>query len=264
MASNGVTHTPVLIVGGGPVGLALAADLGWRGTECIVVEQGDGTIAHPRANAENARTMEFFRRWGIADAVREAGTPEDFPHTVLYLTSLTGFEIARIERPDHGGRAPTLISPERPQRCNQIWLDPILRNLATSFDGVTLQLRCRLESFVQHDDHVVATVHDLTTGERRQIIADYLIACCGGHSRSAARSASSSRAIRRSNTISTSSFAPRSCGRITTRARRRCTSSPMRKASGAPWSSSTAARCGGSAFAARTITTTPTPSMPPP
>jgi 2-polyprenyl-6-methoxyphenol hydroxylase and related FAD-dependent oxidoreductases len=102
-------RTPVLIVGGGPVGLGLAIDLGWRGIECVLVEQGDGTIAHPRANAENARTMEFFRRWGIADRVREAGTPGDFPHTVLYLTALTGFEIARFERPDHGGvgRAPS-------------------------------------------------------------------------------------------------------------------------------------------------------------
>ena len=63
-------HTPVLIVGGGPVGLALAIDLGWRGIACTLVEQGDGSIAHPRANAENARTMEFFRRWGIADDVR--------------------------------------------------------------------------------------------------------------------------------------------------------------------------------------------------
>ena len=66
----GDVHTPVLIVGGGPVGLGLAIDLGWRGITCLLVEQGDGTIAHPRANAENARTMEFFRRWGIADRVR--------------------------------------------------------------------------------------------------------------------------------------------------------------------------------------------------
>ncbi|MEA2948683.1 MAG: hypothetical protein QOI40_4013 [Alphaproteobacteria bacterium] len=175
-------HTQVLIVGGGPVGLGLAADLGLRGIKCIVVEQGDGSIAHPRANAENARTMEFFRRLGIADKVREAGTPEDFPHTVLYLTALTGFEIARFERPGHGGRGPTAISPERPQRCNQLWLDPILRARAVSCPSVTLRLRCRFEQFEQDDARVVATVHDLTTDERQKISADYLVACCGGHS----------------------------------------------------------------------------------
>ena len=175
-------RTPVLIVGGGPVGLGLAIDLGSRGIECLLVEQGDGTIAHPRANAENARTMEFFRRWGIADRVREAGTPGDFPHTVLYLTALTGFEIARFERPDHGGGAPGTISPERPQRCNQLWLDPILRDRARSFPRVRLRLRCRFESFEQDDGGVVATVHDLVTGARERIAVDYLVACCGGHS----------------------------------------------------------------------------------
>jgi 2-polyprenyl-6-methoxyphenol hydroxylase-like FAD-dependent oxidoreductase len=126
--------------------------------------------------------MEFFRRLGIAGQVREAGTPEDFPHTVLYLTALNGFEIARFERPGHGGRAPTATSPERPQRCNQLWLDPILRERAASFPTVTLRLRCRFEDFAQDDAGVVATVHDLATGERQKVSADYLVACCGGHS----------------------------------------------------------------------------------
>ena len=94
----------MLIVGAGPVGLALAADLGWRGAPCLVIEQGEGPADHPRATAINARSMEFMRRWGVADAVRDASAPEDFPHTALYCTTLTGFEIARIERPHHGGR----------------------------------------------------------------------------------------------------------------------------------------------------------------
>jgi 2-polyprenyl-6-methoxyphenol hydroxylase-like FAD-dependent oxidoreductase len=148
----------------------------------MLVEQGDGTITHPRASAENARTMEYFRRLGIAEKVKEAGTPPDFPHTVLYLTSLNGFEIARIDRPGHGGSAPTSISPERPQRCNQLWLDPILRNFAASFPAVAIKLRTRFESFVEAAEGVVATVTDLATGECREIAADYLVACCGGGS----------------------------------------------------------------------------------
>jgi 2-polyprenyl-6-methoxyphenol hydroxylase-like FAD-dependent oxidoreductase len=60
---------PVLIVGGGPVGLALAAELGWRGIACMLVEQSDGSIATPKMNEVNIRTMEFCRRWGIADQV---------------------------------------------------------------------------------------------------------------------------------------------------------------------------------------------------
>jgi 2-polyprenyl-6-methoxyphenol hydroxylase-like FAD-dependent oxidoreductase len=174
--------TSVLIVGGGPVGLALALDLGWRGVDCLVVEQHDGTIEHPRANAENARSMEFFRRWGIAQAVRAAGTPQDYPHDVVYATAFNGFEIARIVRPTHGGTLPNPVSPERPQRCNQIWLDPILRDRAVSFDTVTLRNRCRFESFVQDAAGVTATLRDLDPDEPFSVRADYLIACCGGHS----------------------------------------------------------------------------------
>jgi 2-polyprenyl-6-methoxyphenol hydroxylase-like FAD-dependent oxidoreductase len=173
---------PVLIVGGGPVGLALAVDLGWRGIAARVVEQEDGTIDHPRANAENARTMEFFRRWGIADAVRTSGTPQDFTQAVVYATNLRGYEIARIDRPGHGGSGGTAISPERPQRCNQLWLDPILRERASTFPSIDLRYRTRFESFTQDADGVDAVVRDLATGTQERVRAQYLVACCGGRS----------------------------------------------------------------------------------
>jgi 2-polyprenyl-6-methoxyphenol hydroxylase-like FAD-dependent oxidoreductase len=175
-------ETPILIVGGGPVGLALACDLGLRGTSCLLIEQGEGLPDHPRATALNSRSMEFMRRWGIADAVHAAGTPDDFPHTALYCTSFTGYEIARIERPSHGGREPIKQSPERPQRCNQLFLDPILTKLARSFDHVKLRHRCRLEGVKEAADHVIATVYDGANDERMQIAATYLIDCSGGRS----------------------------------------------------------------------------------
>jgi 2-polyprenyl-6-methoxyphenol hydroxylase-like FAD-dependent oxidoreductase len=175
-------ETPILIVGAGPIGLALAADLGIRGVPCLVVEQGDGPPDHPRASVLNARSMEFMRRLGVADAIRRDGTPEDFPHTALYCTTLTGFEIARIERPHHGGRGASADSPERSQRCNQIWLEPILRELAASQNCVTLRYRCRFESATEHGDTVRATVHDLASDQRQTITARYLVDCSGGHS----------------------------------------------------------------------------------
>lgn len=173
---------PVLIVGGGPVGLGLAVDLGWRGVPCLLVEQGDGTVAFPRANAVNVRTMEFCRRWGIAGDVLAAAIPPDYPHTAIYVTSLAGHEIARVERPTHGGNRPSAFSPERPQRCNQMWFDPILRRKAESYPHVRLRYRCRFESFEQDGDGVFAEVSDLETGARRRIVARCLVACCGGHS----------------------------------------------------------------------------------
>src|ERR1700722_19748355 len=103
---SGVDETPVLIVGGGPVGLALAADLGWRGIECILVEQSDGTIYHPRANTVNSRTMEFCRRWGIPQGVRRAGTPPDFRLDTIYCTGLGGYMLAGAGPPTYGGHKP--------------------------------------------------------------------------------------------------------------------------------------------------------------
>jgi len=63
---------PVLIVGAGPIGLALAGDLGWRGNACTIIEKTDGRIDHPKMDLIGVRTMEFCRRWGIAGDVRDA------------------------------------------------------------------------------------------------------------------------------------------------------------------------------------------------
>lgn len=175
-------EVPVLIVGAGPVGLGLAADLGWRGIDCMLVEQGDGTIYHPRANTINSRTMEFCRRWGIAENVRQAGTPPDFPSNIVYATTLHGYELARIDRPTYGGHKPLPTTPERSQRCNQLFFDPILRALAGSFPGVTLRYRCKFESFTETSDGVLATVRDLATGRTETVAARFLVACCGGQS----------------------------------------------------------------------------------
>lgn len=178
--SKTTIETSILIVGGGPVGLALAIDLGLRGVQCLLVEQGDGQADHPRATALNSRSMEFMRRWGIADVVHRAATPDDFPHTVLYCTTLAGYEIARIERPSHGGRGLAGQSPERPQRCNQLFLDPILTERVKSLDNVEMRLHSKLESLVNAGDHVVAMILDGKTGEQFQIAARYAVDCSGG------------------------------------------------------------------------------------
>ncbi len=179
---SGASETPVLIVGGGPVGLALAADLGRRGIECTLVEQGDGTIYHPRANTVNSRTMEFCRRWGIAEEVRQAGTPPDFPLDIIYCTGLEGDLLARVDRPTYGGPMPLPTTPERSQRCNQLFFDPIMRRLAASFVGVRLRYRCRFELFTETADGVLCQVHDLAGDRRETIKARFLVACCAGRS----------------------------------------------------------------------------------
>ena len=73
----------VLIVGAGPVGLMLAIDLAWRGIDVTVVEtRRPGEAPEPKCNHVAARTMEIFRRLGLADTVRNAGLPADYPHDI--------------------------------------------------------------------------------------------------------------------------------------------------------------------------------------
>jgi 2-polyprenyl-6-methoxyphenol hydroxylase-like FAD-dependent oxidoreductase len=177
-------ETPVLIVGGGPVGVALALDLGWRGIECVLVDEleRDGYRTHPRANLINSRTMEFCRRWGVAERVKEVGTPPDYPHTAMYVTAMRGYLIAHIERPAHGGDKAIAFTPEPPQRCNQIWFDPVLRERAEGFPTVALRYRWRFDSFAQDANGVTSSVTDIATGETHQIRSAYLAACCGGRS----------------------------------------------------------------------------------
>src|SRR6185312_16266704 len=148
-------HVPVLSVGGGPVGLALAAELGWRGVPCELIEQGDGTIATPKMNEVNVRTMEFCRRWGIAEQVLNCPFPPDYPFDVVFVTSLAGHELGRMRRPARSKQRPEPYSPMRLQACSQMWFDPILRRFAQSSPSVRLRHRTRLERFEDRGDGVV-------------------------------------------------------------------------------------------------------------
>lgn len=178
--TSSITEIPVLIVGGGSVGLATAIELGSRNIACIVLEQNERPAAHPRATALNARSMEFMRRWGIADKIKAAAAPPDFPHTALYCTALNGFEIARVERPDHGsGRSNS--SPESAQRCNQIWTDPILCEAAQSFASVDVRFRWRFIALDQAGDEVHVTARNEAAGETVVLRAQYVIDCTGAH-----------------------------------------------------------------------------------
>jgi 2-polyprenyl-6-methoxyphenol hydroxylase-like FAD-dependent oxidoreductase len=175
-------RTPVLIVGGGPVGLALAGELGWRGIACTLLEQTDGTIVTPKMNEVNIRTMEFCRRWGIAEAVHACPFPHDYPLDVAFVTSLSGYELGRVPRPPRMQAAAEPHSPMWLQVCPQMWFDPILQRFAQSFPHVNLRYRTRLESFGADEDGVVAEALDLATDRRERIEADYLVACDGANS----------------------------------------------------------------------------------
>ena len=92
--------TPVLVAGGGPVGLTLAMDLAWRGVPVVVAElRRRGEAPSVKCNHTSARSMEIFRRLGVAKKLRNAGLPPDYPNDCSYRTTTTGTELARIPIP---------------------------------------------------------------------------------------------------------------------------------------------------------------------
>ena len=93
------SNTQVLIVGAGPVGLTLAIALGQRGIRCVLIEQKDAPQFLPKMERCNARTMEIYRRMGIADQIRSAGLPADCPMDVFIVTSLTDPPLLHLPYP---------------------------------------------------------------------------------------------------------------------------------------------------------------------
>ncbi len=176
-----VAHFPVVIVGGGPIGLALAADLGWRGISCLVLEQTDGRIAQPKMLTVGSRTMEYCRRWGIAKEVRAAAIPADYPRVSLYATSLRGKAVMQFTAPGPGNNS-WPYGPEPRERCGQTWFDPILKKFAGSQPGVSIRHLCKVTRIEQSADTVTLSIEDAHTGKSETITADYLVGCDGAGS----------------------------------------------------------------------------------
>ena len=159
--------TPVLIAGGGPIGLALAADLGRRGIAALLVEKASDRVGTAKMLEVSVRTMEFCRQLGIADAVRHWGFPLDHPLDSAFVTTMQGWELGRVVTPSLAAQRSLPVSPERGVPCPQTWFDPILQRKARTYPHVTLRYHTRLADFVQDEEGVTATLVDETNRRAR-------------------------------------------------------------------------------------------------
>ena len=177
-------ETPVAIIGGGPVGFAIALDLARRGRASTVIEQdpGTGTIMLAKAGTLNERTLEILRRWGMAERVATYGFPEDFPRDTVYCTSLNGHFIGRDPMPSTRERKLHPGCTEILRKCPQFVFDPMMAKACIETGLVDVRYNARFDNITQDDDTVSVEYTDRTSGKRKSLRAQYAVACDGANS----------------------------------------------------------------------------------
>jgi len=174
-------NVPVLIAGGGPVGLCTSLLLSRFGVPSLLVERHPATSIHPRARGVNVRTMELLRTWGLEDDVREAGRPLENATEVVWAESLAGRELRRVTA---GGRRENVrpVSPTTGCGCAQDELEPVLLASAQSHGVGSIAFDHELIGVEPGTAEVTAAVRNNSTGQEMTVQAAYLVAADGADS----------------------------------------------------------------------------------
>ena len=178
---------PVAIVGGGPVGLVLALLLDKHGVRSVLFNTEETTRWHPKGSSQGARTMEHFRRLGIANKVRALGLPADHPTDVIYFTRFGGWELARLPMPSAAEKLETIAAaPKTDQvleplhRANQMYVEKYLLEHVRTRANITVRFGWRVENFIDDGDGVTLHAINERDGKHETWRSAYLAGCDGG------------------------------------------------------------------------------------
>lgn len=178
------TTCQVVVVGGGPVGLTLAHELGRYGVDCMLIEPRVAVdpAGSPRCKQINPRSMEHYRRLGIADDIRGAsGVPFGWSDSAVYCTSLMGHQIERFDGVFALSDTPWQTIAEPGMWCPQTQLEQALRATLYRRDTVRAWWGWSLVSFERDEEGVLATVEN-AAGERRLVRSEFLCGADGTRS----------------------------------------------------------------------------------
>ena len=180
---------PVLIAGGGPVGMTLARTLSLFGVRCLLVERNPSTTRHPKMDITNGRSMELFRRIGLAGKLRAVAVPEENNFDVSWITSLTGRELHRFRYPSVVEKRAEILARndgtqprEPPMRVSQVMIEPVLRDAILNDPLVEARWGVAFEDFVQDEAGVTCTLRVMETGATETVRCDFVAGCDGGSS----------------------------------------------------------------------------------
>lgn len=183
------SRIPVAIVGGGPVGLALALMLDFHGVRSVVFNIEVDTRWHPKGSTQNARTMEHYRRLGFAHELRKLGLPPKHSGDVAYFTRFNAYELARLRMPSGAEKALAVANadkldqfPEPLLRANQMYVEPFLLEEARRRERITLRFGWEVTDFVQDPDGVTLHAQAADGDSKERWRAEYMIGCDGGRS----------------------------------------------------------------------------------
>lgn len=171
-------HIPVLIVGGGPVGLSMGLALARQNVHCLVVERHSARTEHPRARGVSMRTMELLRQWGNINELLKYEFPREAIR-FIWSESLQGKEVTRVEMKDrenytHGPIGASFIT----QDCVEEYLHHTLQH----HQQAEIQFSKEMISFEENDTGVIVRLFDRKNNEEELIHAQYVIAADGAHS----------------------------------------------------------------------------------